>query len=56
MGKTVWLIGGILDIVGVIMLIADLSKGKRPKKKSWFIAITGFILIFVGLDMIEKGI
>ncbi|HLR34193.1 MAG TPA: hypothetical protein VK071_02565 [Tissierellales bacterium] len=57
MGKTavlIWLMGILLDIVGLIMLYVNYRMG-RSTKKSWIIAIVGFVLIFTIVILNDMG-
>ncbi len=55
MSIIVGLIGLLLDIIGLVMLGVNYYRGK-PTKRSWIIAGIGFVLIFTGVIMQEKGL
>jgi len=50
----IWLFGGLLSFVGLIMLYANYRMG-RPTKKSWIIAILGTVLIFTIVILEDIG-
>lgn len=57
MGKIavlIWIIGGLMDIVGLVMLYVNYRMG-RPTKKSWIIATVGFILGYTIVILNEMG-
>ncbi len=50
----IWLMGILLVIVGLIMLYVNYRMG-RPTKKSWIVAIVGFVLGFTIVILNDMG-